>query len=253
MSDLDLTHRPRRLRINPQSRQTLPRITLRRSDIIVPVFACEGKGAPRGALDARRLSDVGGSCTEWLAGRAQEGFKAHPIFGVIDRAKKDAMVLAGPDENNIVCQLPRSAAADRLPMAGITDLCFCEYTDHGHCGPLTADKTTVKNDETVERLVKQAVNHANAGAAAAIAPSCMIDGTVGALRSGLDAAGFVDVSVLSYSVKYSSAFDGPFRDAADLCPLFGDRRSYQMDCTRGVEEAIFTRPLLDWVEQARIW
>jgi porphobilinogen synthase len=122
-------------------------------------------------------------------------------------------------------------------MAGITDLCFCEYTSHGHCGPLTADRSTVDNDRTVELLVTQAINHANAGAAV-IAPSGMMDGAVGAIRAGLDGAGFTDVSILSYAVKYASAFYGPFRDAADSAPEFGDRRSYQMDPARGVEEAL---------------
>ena len=127
-------------------------------------------------------------------------------------------------------------------MVGITDLCFCEYTSHGHCGPMTADGSTVKNDETVERLVKQAVNHAKAGAAV-IAPSGMMDGTVAALRKGLDAAGFSDVAILSYAVKYASAFYGPFRDAADSAPAFGDRRSYQMDPARGVDEALLEAQL----------
>jgi porphobilinogen synthase len=116
-------------------------------------------------------------------------------------------------------------------------LCFCEYTSHGHCGPLTADRSTVDNDRTVDLLVKQAINHARAGAAV-VAPSGMMDGAVGALRGGLDAAGFADVSILSYSVKYASAFYGPFRDAADSAPEFGDRQSYQMDPSRGVDEAI---------------
>jgi porphobilinogen synthase len=122
-------------------------------------------------------------------------------------------------------------------MVGITDLCFCEYTDHGHCGPLTDDRTTVSNDATVANLVRQAINHARAGADV-IAPSGMMDGMVAALRRGLDDAGFIDVSILSYSVKYASAFYGPFREAADSAPAFGDRRSYQMDPARGVEEAL---------------
>jgi porphobilinogen synthase len=122
-------------------------------------------------------------------------------------------------------------------MVGITDLCFCEYTSHGHCGPMTADNSTVKNDETVARLVRQAVNHAKAGAGV-VAPSGMMDGTVGALRRGLDSVGFTDVAILSYAVKYASAFYGPFRDAADSAPAFGDRRSYQMDPARGVDEAL---------------
>jgi porphobilinogen synthase len=127
-------------------------------------------------------------------------------------------------------------------MAGITDLCFCEYTSHGHCGVLSADKSTVANDVTVERLVKQAINHAKAGAAV-IAPSGMMDGTIGALRSGLDHAGHEDVAILSYAVKYASAFYGPFRDAADSAPEFGDRKSYQMDPSRGVDEAILEATL----------
>jgi porphobilinogen synthase len=127
-------------------------------------------------------------------------------------------------------------------MVGMTDLCFCEYTDHGHCGPLSDDKATVQNDPTVLNLVKQAVNHARAGAQV-IAPSGMMDGTVGALRRGLDDAGFTDAAILSYSVKYASAFYGPFRDAADSAPAFGDRRSYQMDPARGVEEALLEAKL----------
>jgi porphobilinogen synthase len=102
---------------------------------------------------------------------------------------------------------------------------------------LNDDQSTVRNDETVERLVKQAINHARAGADV-IAPSAMMDGTVAALRKGLDEAGFVDTSILSYAVKYVSAFYGPFRDAADSAPAFGDRRSYQMDPARGIDEAI---------------
>jgi porphobilinogen synthase len=142
---------------------------------------------------------------------------------------------AALDENNVVCRLLKSAA--KVPMLGITDLCFCEYTDHGHCGPMSEDRSTVKNDETVERLVRQAVNHAKAGAAM-VAPSGMMDGAVGALRSGLDRVGLSDVGILSYAVKYASAFYGPFRDAADSAPAFGDRKSYQMDPARGVDEAI---------------
>ena len=183
--------------------------------------------------------DVAG---DWLARRAEEGFKAYLVFGVIDREKKDAAGSAALDENNIVCKLLRETKRRQIPMAGITDLCFCEYTSHGHCGVLSGDRGTVKNDETVERLVQQAVNHAKAGATV-IAPSGMMDGTVGALRRGLDEAGFADVTILAYSVKYASAFYGPFRDAADSAPEFGDRRSYQMDPARGVDEALLEAQL----------
>jgi len=178
----------------------------------------------------------------WLSRLAEGGIRAYLVFGVIERQKKDALGSAALDENNVVCRLLRAARDAGLPMVGITDLCFCEYTDHGHCGPLSADNSTVRNDETVARLVTQAINHARAGAAV-VAPSGMMDGTVGALRRGLDAAGFADVGILSYAVKYASAFYGPFRDAADSAPAFGDRRSYQMDPARGVDEAILEATL----------
>lgn len=219
-------------------RQMLQRVTLRRSDIIAPLFVREGKGI------RQEVPSMPGVCQmsvdvalPWLANLAEKGIKSYLVFGVIERIRKDAAGSPALDENNIVCQLLRAAKAAKLPMLGITDLCFCEYTDHGHCGPMTADKSTVINDETVHRLVQQAVNHAKAGAAV-IAPSGMMDGTVGALRQGLDTAGFADVSVLSYAVKYASAFYGPFRDAAESAPAFGDRRSYQMDPARGTDEAV---------------
>jgi porphobilinogen synthase len=216
----------------------LQRVQLRRSDIIVPVFVKEGTGA---RLEVPSMPGVYQMSIDvalpWLAKRAEEGFGAYLVFGVIERGKKDPSGSPALDENNVVCQLLRAVKKEGIPMHGITDLCFCEYTSHGHCGPLTEDGSTVRNDETVERLVQQAANHARAGAAV-VAPSGMMDGTVGALRSGLDAAGFFDVSVLAYSVKYASAFYGPFRDAADSAPAFGDRRSYQMDPARGIDEAL---------------
>ena len=236
MSDLPI--RPRRLRLNPQLRTMLRRVALRRSDVICPVFVRDGTNVRKEVASMPGVYQMSVDvAADWLARRADEGFQAYLVFGVIERDKKDAMGSAALDPENVVCRLLRRAKEQKLPMVGLTDLCFCEYTSHGHCGPLSDDKTTVKNDETVERLVKQAINHAQAGAAV-IAPSGMMDGTVGALRDGLDAANFQDVSILSYAVKYASAFYGPFRDAADSAPEFGDRRSYQMDPARGVEEAL---------------
>ncbi len=236
--NFDLPIRPRRLRLDPRLRLMLQRVTLRRSDIIVPVFLREGKNIRREVPSMPGVFQMSGDVAlPWLTRRAEEGFGAYLLFGVIDRTKKDASGSVALDENNIVCDMLRQARQARLPMIGVTDLCFCEYTDHGHCGPMTADGSTVKNDETVERLIEQAIHHARAGASV-IAPSGMMDGAVGALRRGLDHAGFPDVSILSYAVKYASAFYGPFRDAADSAPAFGDRRSYQMDPARGVDEAI---------------
>ena len=240
---MDLFVRPRRLRLRPELRSMLQRVHLRRSDVIVPVFVTEGRGVRKEVASMPGVFQMSVDVAlPWLQARADEGFKAYLIFGVIDRATKDPMGSPALDPENVVCRLLREATAAKLPMAGITDLCFCEYTSHGHCGPLTADGQTVKNDETVERLVSQAVNHAKAGAAV-IAPSGMMDGTIGALRKGLDAAGFADVALLAYAVKYASAFYGPFRDAADSAPSHGDRKSYQMDPARGVDEALLVARL----------
>jgi porphobilinogen synthase len=234
----DLPIRPRRLRQQPQLRGMLRRHAVRRSDIIVPLFVCEGKGVRREIASMPGVFQMSVDVAlDWLGARAGEGFGAYLVFGVIDRAKKDAAGSAALDEGNVVCRLLREAKSAKLAMAGITDLCFCEYTSHGHCGPMSADASTVENDKTVELLVRQAINHARAGAAV-IAPSGMMDGAVGAIRRGLDAAGFADVAILAYAVKYASAFYGPFRDAADSAPAFGDRCSYQMDPARGIDEAL---------------
>ena len=150
------------------------------------------------------------------------------LFGIPD--VKDATGSDATSDSGIIAQALRVAkrAAPELPV--ITDVCFCEYTDHGHCGPLSeaTGRIDVDNDATLELLAKQAVVHARAGADV-IAPSGMMDGMVGAIRQGLDAAGFTHVPILSYAAKYASAFYGPFREAAESAPQFGDRRSYQMD------------------------
>jgi porphobilinogen synthase len=234
----DLPIRPRRLRRSPELRAMLQTVHLRRSDIICPVFVAEGSNVRREVSSMPGVYQMSVDvAAPWLEKRAEEGFKSYLLFGVIDRARKDPAGSAALDPGNVVCRLLREAARRQIPMAGITDLCFCEYTSHGHCGPLTPDGCTVKNDETVAALVTQAVNHARAGASI-IAPSGMMDGTIAALRRGLDAAGFADVALLAYAVKYASAFYGPFRDAADSAPAHGDRKSYQMDPARGLDEAL---------------
>ncbi|HZK79893.1 MAG TPA: porphobilinogen synthase [Humisphaera sp.] len=239
MSDrVNLLIRPRRLREQPQLRRMLRRVTLRRSDVIVPIFVREGAGLKQEVASMPGVHQMSlDVAADFLAARADEGFGAYLAFGVIDRKKKDAAGSPALDENNIVCQLLRRVKERKIPMAGITDLCFCEYTSHGHCGPLSPDSARVENDQTVDLLVCQAINHAKAGAAV-IAPSGMMDGAVAGLRNGLDSAGFGDVAILAYSVKYASAFYGPFRDAADSAPSFGDRQGYQMDPARGIDEAI---------------
>ncbi|MGD0540391.1 MAG: porphobilinogen synthase, partial [Tepidisphaeraceae bacterium] len=222
-------------------------VRLHRRDLIVPVFVRDGKGVRREIPSMPGIFQMSVDvAADWLQQRAAAGFAAFLAFGVIDRAGKDPAGSLALDPDNVVCRLLRETTARKIPMIGITDLCFCEYTSHGHCGILSDDRSTVMNDLTVSRLVEQALNHARAGAAI-VAPSGMMDGAVGALRRGLDLAGFIDVAILSYSVKYASAFYGPFRDAADSAPQFGDRRSYQMDPARGVREAIH-EALLD-IEQ----
>lgn len=234
----DLPIRPRRLRLHAGMRAMLQRVTLRRKDVILPVFVREGARVRQEVASMPGVFQMSVDvAADFLAERANEGFGAYLAFGVIERSAKDATGSVALDENNIVCQLLARVRDRKIPMLAITDLCLCEYTNHGHCGPLSADGTTVLNDPTVSLLVQQAVNHAKAGAAV-IAPSGMMDGAIGALRRGLDAAGFADVSLLAYSVKYASAFYGPFRDAADSSPTSGDRKSYQMDPARGVEEAL---------------
>jgi len=225
----------------------LASVRLHCRDLIVPVFVREGKGVRREIASMPGVFQMSVDlAADWLGQRAAEGFAAYLVFGVIDRAAKDPQGSAALDPDNVVCRLLREMKGRKTGMVGITDLCFCEYTSHGHCGILAEDGSTVQNDPTVNRLVEQAINHARAGADM-VAPSGMMDGTVGALRHGLDLAGFQDVAILAYSVKYASAFYGPFRDAADSAPQFGDRRSYQMDPARGVKEAI-RETLLD-IEQ----
>ncbi|MEM6312742.1 MAG: porphobilinogen synthase, partial [Planctomycetota bacterium] len=166
---------------------------------------------------------------------AKHGGRAYLVFGVIDASTKDADGSAALDPENVVCQLVRETKRRGNPMLAITDLCFCEYTDHGHCGPLIDGQ--VDNDATLHGLALQAVSHARAGADW-IAPSGCMDGMIAAIRGGLDAAGHTSTAVLSYAVKFAGAFYGPFRDAADSAPSHGDRKAYQMDPARGVEEAV---------------
>src|SRR4051794_34740132 len=209
---LDLPIRPRRLR-HPLLRPLLQRVALRRRDVIVPVFVREGTGVRQEVSSMPGVYQMSVDvAVPWLAARAEEGVGAYLVFGVIDRAKKDAVGSPALDPENVVCRLLEATREQGIPMAAITDLCFCEYTSHGHCGPLTPDNATVQNDPTVRRLVQQAVNHAKAGATV-IAPSGMMDGMIGGLRAGLDAAGVPGRSLLSYAGQYARALYGPLPGA----------------------------------------
>jgi porphobilinogen synthase len=156
------------------------------------------------------------------------GLRSFIFFGI--PAGKDATGSSALDDDGIVQQALRAVRRAHPDILLITDECFCEYTDHGHCGPLrtTAGRVDVDNDATLPLLAQQCVSHARAGADM-VAPSGMMDGMVGAIRAGLDAAGFTEMPILSYAAKYASGFYGPFRDAAESPPQFGDRSGYQMD------------------------
>jgi porphobilinogen synthase len=194
-------------------------------DLILPLFARPGEGIaePVGSMPGVYQHSVD-KLVEAAAEAWDAGVQAVLLFGLPEF--KDAVGSASWQDDGIVQQAVR-ALNDRLPgMVTIADLCFCEYTDHGHCGVLAGD--TVDNDATLENLARQAVSLAGAGVDV-IAPSDMMDGRIGVVREALDDDGFPDVAILSYAAKFASAFYGPFREAADSTPSFGDRKTYQMD------------------------
>lgn len=224
--------RPRRLRRTPALRELIRETRLDAADFILPLFVVHGEGE-RQAFDsipghARMSIDV---MLDVAAQAAEAGLGGVLLFGI--PASKDASGSEAWAPDGIVQQAVR-AIRERLPdLLVMTDVCLCQYTDHGHCG-LLANDGSVRNDATLELLARIAVSHADAGAHV-VAPSDMMDGRVGAIRAALDAASHEDVALLSYSTKFASAFYGPFREAADSTPAQGDRRSYQMDSANGDE------------------
>jgi len=225
MSLPELIHRPRRLRKTPAIRRMVSETTLSVNDLIYPIFVDETITQPQpvGSMPGVSripLSAVGDTVLEVAA----LGIPGVIFFGI--PKEKDAIGSGGWDSEGIVQKAIRAAKQASPETCVIADTCFCEYTDHGHCGVLHGDE--VDNDETLANLQKEAVSYAEAGVDI-IAPSGMMDGMIGAIRAGLDEAGFKDTPIMSYAVKYASAYFGPFRDAADSAPSFGDRSSYQMD------------------------
>ncbi len=225
--------RMRRLRRTPALRELVRETRLEASDLIYPMFV-DDRGPARQPIASMpgidRLS-VEAAVDEARAA-SDEGIHAVLLFGL--PRSKDARGSRADHADGVVQRTLRALRAALPDLVLITDVCLCEYTDHGHCGVL--DGEHVLNDATLERLAAQAVSHAAAGADI-VAPSDMMDGRVGAIRSGLDHAGQDDVAILSYAAKYASAFYGPFREAADSAPAFGDRRAYQMD-VRNSDEAL---------------
>ncbi|PAF51121.1 delta-aminolevulinic acid dehydratase [Helicobacter sp. 13S00401-1] len=218
--------RARRLRINGQLRELVQDIRLDIKDFIYPLFVMHGSGikneiASMPGVFQMSIDEILKECEVLL----KLGIKNILLFGL--PAKKDAIGSEALDgENFIVAKCIRAIKKEMPEMLVVADVCFCEYTDHGHCGIL--DKDTVNNDLTLANLAKQSVILASAGCDV-IAPSSMMDGQVYAIRKGLDEAGFINTPIMSYSTKFSSSYYGPFRDVADSAPSFGDRKSYQQD------------------------
>jgi porphobilinogen synthase len=200
--------------------------------LVAPLFVRPGSGVrePIASMpgQARLSPDV---AAEEAARLAELGVGGVLLFGLPE--SKDALGSDASTEDGIVQDAFRRIRALELPIVAIADTCLCEYTDHGHCGPLAPDGT-VENDATLARLADTAVSQARAGADI-VAPSAMMDGQVGAIRAALDAEGFGQTAIMAYASKHASAFYGPFREAADSAPAFGDRRGYQMDPANGRE------------------
>jgi len=221
--------RMRRLRSLPGLRRMVQENHLRVDDLVYPLFIYHGTNLKR------EIKSMPGQF-QWSLDRIPEIIRevvrlkipAVLLFGI--PAEKDDSGLVACHDNGIVQEAVRLIKSLAPGLVVITDLCFCEYTSHGHCGPMTQTKhgMDVDNDATLPLLARQAVSHARAGADV-IAPSGMMDGMITAIRSGLDTAGFSHVPIMSYAAKFASGYYGPFRDAAESAPAFGDRRTYQMN------------------------
>ncbi|MGD9732638.1 MAG: porphobilinogen synthase [Desulfamplus sp.] len=223
--------RARRLREKDAFRRMIRETTLSVDDFILPLFAIEGKGIKNPIASMPGQFQL--TC-DYLIKTVQEaqdaGIPAVMLFGLPD--KKDPLATRAYASDGIVQKAVKSVK-DAVPdMAVITDVCLCQYTDHGHCGMV--DNGRIDNDASLELLAKTALSHAKAGADM-VAPSDMMDGRVGEIRDTLDEEGFSGIPIMSYAVKYASAYYGPFRQAADSAPQFGDRRSYQMDPANSLE------------------
>lgn len=218
-------YRPRRLRRNSNLRKLLAETKLSVDDFIYPMFVRPGKNkkVPVSSMPGIYKQSIDNLIKE-IREVKKLGIKAILLFGIPER--KDEMGTEGYDENGIIQKAIREIKKKVEDIIVITDVCMCEYTSHGHCGIIRDGD--VDNDETLQYLARMSLSHAQAGADM-VAPSDMMDGRVGVIRDELDANGFSSIAIMSYAAKYASAFYGPFREAAESPPQFGDRRSYQMD------------------------
>jgi porphobilinogen synthase len=228
---LDLRHRPRRLRRTAGIRAMVRETRLSPDNLIYPLFVVGGEGTRREVASMPGVYQLSvDEIVKEAAAAKKEGVPAVLLFGLPD--SKDAGGSGAADPEGPVQTAVRALKRDVPELVVITDVCLCEYTSHGHCGIL--DGEDIVNDSTVEELARAALSHAAAGADI-VAPSDMMDGRVGRIRDVLDNAGFSQTAVMAYAAKYCSAFYGPFRDAADSAPAFGDRRSHQMDPSNAQE------------------
>ena len=223
----------RRLRINPAIREMVRETNVTASDFIYPLFVVEGRGVKK------EISSMPGVFQMSLDEILKEceivrnlGIKAVILFGI--PSLKDSVGSDALSDEGIIATALRAIKDKFTDLVVITDLCFCEYTDHGHCGILDHVHQTVDNDATLEISAKQALIHARNGADM-IAPSGMMDGIIATLRGALDTNGYENLPIMAYSTKFASAYYGPFRDVAESAPSFGDRKSYQMDSANRLE------------------
>ncbi|MFA4851546.1 MAG: porphobilinogen synthase [Bacteroidales bacterium] len=223
--------RMRRLRKNENLRRLVRETTLSVNDLIYPLFACNGEKIKK---EIKSMPGNYQMSVDMIVKECKEvyelGIPGILLFGIPE--KKDETGSESYSENGIIQKTVRAIKKDVPDLLVITDICFCEYTSHGHCGVIK--NGTVDNDETLLLIQKQALSHAQAGADV-LAPSDMMDGRVGAIRKILDENGFTDLPIMAYSAKYASAFYGPFREAAECAPQFGDRKAYQMDAANSDE------------------
>src|ERR1700749_3677389 len=242
----DPVHRPRRLRTREGVRAMVRETRLARENLILPLFACPGEGVRR---EVSSMPGVFNLSVDEIAREAANAFEVGVpgviLFGLPE--SKDETATGAYAERGVVQEAIRAVRRATPEMVVIADTCLCEYTSHGHCGVVREGE--VLNDESLELIARTAVSQAEAGADI-VAPSAMMDGQVGAIREGLDDAGLDSVAIMAYAVKYASAFYGPFREAADSAPAFGDRRAYQMD-PANVREAL-REVLLDVDEGADV-
>ncbi|MCX5849713.1 MAG: porphobilinogen synthase [Deltaproteobacteria bacterium] len=226
-------YRARRLRKNENFRRLIRETKLSVDDLVYPLFAVTGKSVKKPITSMPGQFQLS---VDYIAKEAQKahelGIPAVLLFGI--PAKKDEMATGAFAKDGIVQQAVKRIKNEVPDILVITDVCLCEYTSHGHCGML--EKDSVQNDETLEVLAETALSHARAGADM-VAPSAMMDGQVAAIREALDENAFEDVPIMAYSAKYASSFYGPFREAAESAPQFGDRKAYQMD-PANADEAI---------------